>query len=211
MGENINDLTSDLANFLQVVNFEISVSSPEVNTTEIFLSILTRIENLIMNSRSPLLTSGLKTCIVEQIQMGINRTSLQILGRTLEVARRSFTGVSRLLNFIDRFDDDFEDLRINLPPTCLREFFRIGFCGRCSRSVPPVCSNTCNAVVRACFAGFRDGLLDEFENAWTVLRRLIRLADTSIRELFSSERELLTVTVSLVCVCAHGGGGGGGG
>ena len=69
---------------------------------------------------------------------------------------------------------------------CISGLVRPSFCRRCTERVPPLCRNICGAIVRGCFAGFRDGVGRVFDRRlWNIARQLIQFIDRSITDLYS--------------------------
>lgn len=193
--DNLAEITSALATFLARINFTISSTSPERNTTAIFVDIVMRIENAIRNSGA--LNQMQQDCVIEELRQHVRQTSLVTLGSTLEVLRRSFSGISRILQFLIRFNQNLDGFIIeNFPVECVDRLTDISICGRCRRSIPPLCKNSCGALVRGCFAAFYSGFQREFDNLWSVMRQLARKAAKGVRDLFEAENELLDINVS---------------
>lgn len=191
---NLEDITSDLTAFLTRANFAISSASPERNTTAIFVNIVMRIEDAIRNSG--VLNEMQQNCLVDELRMHVRQTSLVTLGRTLEVLRRSFSGIARIVQFLIRFNRNLDGFTIeNFPAECVGRLTDISICGRCRRRIPPLCKNSCGALVRGCFAGFYSGLQLEFDNLWGVVRQLVMKAEQGVRELFEAENDLLDINL----------------
>ena len=195
----LDDITESLSSFLDRARLAISASFPEQNTTAIFVAIVGRIEAAIR--ASSFLTAPQQECLVMQVNRHLNQTGLVVLGRTLRTVQRSFTAVTRIVSFLGDFARDLDDyIWESFPSQCLRRLLELSVCGRCTQRIPPLCSNTCGAIVRGCFAGFYSGLRREFDALWSVLRQLVERVEASVRELFAAENRLLDVNVSCVHV-----------
>lgn len=183
---------SGLTSLLGRATFAITSQSPEVNTTQIFMDIVSRIKEAIRDF--PLLTSGSKECLVQELDKHLNSTGIWSLGRSLENLRRSVTGIVRIFEFLRRFATDLDGfLADNLPRQCVRRLLEISFCDRCTGSVPPLCRNSCGALVRGCYAGFLTGLLRQFEDLWFVLRQLVQGIYTGFSEIIETITNLFDI------------------
>lgn len=192
---NVEDITSALTTFLNRANFAITSASPERNTTQIFVDIVEQIEATIRNI--DILNDMQKECIIQELRDHIRQSGLVTLGRTLEVLRRSFSGITRIFQFLNGFTRNLDGFTLeSFPAECLNRFTELSICGRCRSRIPPLCRNSCGALVRGCFAAFYSGLEKEFDNLWAVLRQLVEMAARGVRELFEAENDLLDINVS---------------
>ena len=159
--ENLNEVTSGLTSIFRRANLAINDENRNLNTTQVFLDIIRNIEQAL--AQSTFLTPTQAACVAMQIEQTINRTSLRALGRSLEAIRRSFTAVTRIVGFLVNFNATLDGFNAESFPTqCVQRALEISFCGRCTGRIPPLCRNTCGALVRGCFAGFYSGLEGEF-------------------------------------------------
>lgn len=191
--DNLENITSGLATFLARPNLAISPASPERNTTEIFVDILMRIEDSIQDSDT--LNEQQRECIVTELWRHTSQTSLTTIGRTLRTLRQSFSGVARILQFLISFNRTLDGFTAqSFPVDCVTRMIDISFCGRCQQRIPPLCKNSCGALVRACFAAFYSGLQQEFDNLWGVVLQLVSVVEEEVRELFEALDGLLNNT-----------------
>ncbi len=194
--DHIAEVTSALNTILNRANFAISSQNPEFNTTQVFVNIIDRI-GMALNESS-FLSSSQAACIANHIQRSINRTSILALGRSLEAIRRSFTAITRIVRFLLNFNTDLDEFNEeSFPKECVQRAIEVSFCGRCKARIPPLCRNTCGALVRGCFAGFYSGLEGEFNNLWNVVGQVIRTVDANIREIFFQEGRFINLNVSV--------------
>lgn len=160
------------------------------------MDIVRRIEDTIRDSG--VLDRMQQDCVIDELNRHVRPGNLVALGRTLEVLRRSFSGVSRILQFLNRFNRDLAGFAMeNFPAECVSRLTDISICGRCRNRIPPLCKNSCGALVRGCFAPFYSGYLQEFDNLWNVTGQLVRMAEQAVRDLFEAENDLLDISVSL--------------
>jgi hypothetical protein len=130
-----------------------------------------------------------QTCITSFIRQRINQTALSLVGRHLEQIRRGVTTTARILTFLHNFNltlGNFQPLQ-----HCQQRLVELSFCSRCMRRIPPLCSNTCGALIRACYSPFVDGLRGEFDNLWSVTRHVVRATNNTLMQLFSEENPLV--------------------
>lgn len=141
-----------------------------------------------------------QTCITSFIQQRMNRTALTLVNNDLEQIRRGITTTVRihlfLQNYILSLAQSFQPLQ-----QCQQKLIELSFCSRCTQLISPLCSNTCGALVQACYSPIIDGLRGEFDNLWTVTRQVVRATNNTLIQLFSEEKHLIKfslLTVSLI-------------
>ena len=169
----IRDTTTALANFLNRTNFVINTTNPEVNTTVIILSIFDGVRTLINGVDA--LSANAKTCINNLIT-NVSKTAISGLGKDLEQMRRSYTLLSRIENFLRNYANSERTFKISdIPKTCVRRAVEISFCRRCQQVLPPLCFNTCGALVRGCYAPYVTGLRNHFNRLWNIARQAVNI------------------------------------
>ena len=121
----------------------------------------------------------------------LNGQVIRLLGRSLENVRRSVTAIFRILQFLTNFAKDLDGFAAdNLPSQCVQRLVEISFCGRCIHTLPPLCRNSCGALVRGCYAGFLSSLESEFDLLRSVLVKLVREIDLRVREMFDTATDV---------------------
>lgn len=136
-------------------------------------------------------------CIANFIQQRINQTALSLVGRGLGQIRRGVTTTVRILTFLQNYNltlGNFQPLQ-----RCQERLVELSFCSRCTRRIPPLCSNTCGSLIRACYSPVIDGLRGEFDNLWDVARQVVRATNNTLVQLFSEENPLVTFNFATVC------------
>lgn len=192
-------ITVNLANLLNRARFAINkASSPEVNTTQVFVDIITGIKTVIQNVQA--LTNEQKTCLIAEVDRNIDGAILRDLGKNLEEVRRANTIIIRIFNFLKNFNRTLGGFGVSdFPRDCISRAIDITFCGRCTKVLPPLCSNTCGALVRGCYAAFFSGFRNEFNSLWNVTRQVIGVASTGVLNIERFEI-LLSDRISVSCV-----------
>ena len=98
--------------------------------------------------------------------------------------------------FLLRNVDNLSKLDADIfPMKCVERAIEVSYCGRCTDRIPPLCHNTCGALVRGCFAGFYSGLEGEFNNLWNVVRQLFMSMKENIQALVVKAATLVVVDV----------------
>ena len=139
-----------------------------------------------------------ETCIINFIRQRVNQTVVDLVVNTLEQIRRGVSSASRIRDFLQNLNRtlaNFQPLQ-----QCSERLVELSFCSRCTRNIPPLCSNTCGALVRACYSPFLAGLRGEFDNLWNVTRQVIRVTNNTLMQLFALEGQVFEFNLlSLVC------------
>lgn len=136
-------------------------------------------------------------CIIRVTSDHINRAIFDIISTNLQILREAVTTSTRILTFLQNFNvtlGGFEPL-----PECVDTIVRFSFCGRCTDSIPPLCTNVCGAILRGCFAGFYTGVGDVFrERLWFIASQIVSLADTTLASVYDLESDIIDDFVQLV-------------
>ena len=139
-----------------------------------------------------------QACIINFIRQRVNQTVVDSVLNTLGQIRRGVSSASRIRDFLQNFNQtlaNFRPLR-----QCWERLVQLSFCSRCTRNIPPLCSNTCGALVRACYSPFLAGLRGEFNNLWNVTRQVVRATNNTLMQLFALEGQVFEFDLgSLVC------------
>ena len=135
-------------------------------------------------------------CITNFIWQRINQTALSLVGRHLEQIRRGVTTAVRILTFLHNYNltlGNFQPLQ-----HCQQRLVELSFCSRCTHRIPPLCSNTCGALIQACYSPFVDGLRGEFDNLWSITLNVVRATNNTLMQLFSEENPLIMFSLLTV-------------
>ena len=71
-------------------------------------------------------------------------------------------------------------------------------CARCSRNIPPLCRDACNAHIEGCYSPFYIGLQEQFNILWNVSRQLVISAQSSLQKAYASASDISDITQDLV-------------
>ena len=185
----IAEATAAFASLVSRSKFVINASNPEVNTTAIIVLMLDGIKAVIQGSSLP---DGTKTCLIDGITSSVNFDAIRSLGKDLEEVRRAYTLLVRIWNYLNNFATTFPGFVVsNIPKTCIDRAIEIYFCGRCGAVIPPLCSNTCGALVRGCYAAFVTGLQDQFNRLWNVTRQAVNVVRSGVANIVEDESSLI--------------------
>ena len=200
-GTHIEVATEALANLLNRTRFVINATNPEVNNTQIIIQMIDGIKTLVQNIDS--LSNDTKACISNGISGSVNLTVVRQLGKDLETLRRSYTFLVRSQIFVRNFSRTYRRfVMANIPKTCIQRAVELAFCGRCSRLLPPLCSNTCGALVRGCYAAFVTGLSKQFDLLWNFNKLSINAIKLGVANIISGTAMIVdTRQVGVIVSC----------
>ena len=194
------ELRMQLLNLIQGFENNIQIvrgGGSAFNVTGLVANITQRLETL-----AGRLLGGTNTtrqmCVINVIRQHVNLTAINQVARGLEQIRQGVSAAFRIYNFLQNYNQtvgNFRPLR-----QCWERLVQLSFCSRCTRNIPPLCSNTCGALVRACYSPFVAGLRGEFNNLWNVTRQVVRATNNTLVQLFNLERQVFQLNIgSLVC------------
>lgn len=188
----IATIFGDLSNSLRS-NFIIDSTSDSFSTAE-FVDAL--VDRIISQAASLLGSTELQRgCIVRIVQESVKMDSLGVLSRSIQLVRQSLSSLIRIRQFLATY-------RLGLSTStpvrgCVERFAELSFCGRCTKRIPPLCRNTCNAIVRGCLSPYYTGLFNDFSQLWNTSAKIITKLNTTIIELFDEEAEIINLVATV--------------
>lgn len=174
-------------------NLVIDDSTQNLNLAEVVNGIVTSLGEAAgqLLSRNSTTTQA---CILNAIRNNLNQQDIQLVIRTIEDVRRAFTVLRRSANF---FQEYIEGIQFRFPRNCVRRFVELNFCARCTRKTPPLCSNTCGALVRGCLSAYYSALSRQFDILWDVSRQVVMITNSTLQALFFEERQVIDQTTAV--------------
>ena len=82
---------------------------------------------------------------------------------------------------------------------CVTRFIDLAFCSRCVRATPPLCFNTCNALLRACYSPYYTVLNRQYNQLWNVVQRTVQVANSTVQGLLTGESVILNIDSIVSC------------
>ena len=167
--------------------------------------LITQISTAIGTAAGQLVAGGnrtIETYVLRLILDNVNQTDIAILVRGLTTVQRAVNSLNRIAAFLYRYR---MNTKFMFPRDCVRRFVELNFCARCTRRVPPLCSNTCGALFRGCLSPYYTVLSRQFDVLWNVSRQVLRITNNTLQTLFMNERNLIDVTqvVSIILFYLH--------
>lgn len=155
---------------------------------------ITNVNNAIGNAAGTLLGGGnqdTQMCVRRFIASNINQTDIAVVIRGLMNVQRALNSLDRIADFLYRYRMNTE---FRFPQNCVRRFIELNFCARCTRRIPPLCSNTCGALYRGCLSPYYTVLSRQFDLLFNVSRQVLRITNNTLQDLFMNERRLIDIT-----------------
>jgi hypothetical protein len=188
----VNSLYGVVIRFVNQItdNLVIDGSTRSLNLNEVVNGIITSLGEAAVQRFSRNSTNA-RVCILNAIQNNLNQTDIQLVIRAIEDVRRAFTVLQRSVNFFQQY---VNGLQFRFPRNCVRRFVELNFCARCTQKTPPLCSNTCGALVRGCLSAYYSALSRQFDILWDVSRQVVMITNDTLRTLFFEERQVIDET-----------------
>ena len=183
---NFDQLNATVGTFIE--GFVENLSTTNVS------QLITQISTAIGNAAGQVVAGGNQTiqaCVLRLILDNVNQTDIAILVRGLTTVQRAINSLNRIAAFLYRYRMNTEFM---FPRDCVRRFVELNFCARCTRRVPPLCSNTCGALFRGCLSPYYTVLSGQFDFLWNVSRQVLRITNNTLQTLFMNERNLINLT-----------------
>ena len=154
---------------------------------------ISSVNNAIGGAAGLLLGGGnqnVQMCVRQFIVNSVNQSDIAVLIRGLMTVQRALISLDRISDFLYRY-------RMNtvfrFPQDCVRRFVELNFCARCTRRIPPLCSNTCGALFRGCLSPYYTVLSRQFDILFNVSRQVLRITNNTLQILFTNERNLINI------------------
>ena len=174
-------------------NLVIDDTTRSLNLTEVFNGIVTALGEA-AGQRLSRGNNNAQVCILNVVRNNLNQTDIQLVIRAIEDVRRAFTVLRRSANFFQQYVDG---LQFRFPRNCVRRFVELNFCARCTQRTPPLCSNTCGALIRGCLSAYYSALSRQFDILWDVSRQIVTITNNTLRTLFFDERRVIDETAAV--------------
>ena len=181
-------------------NLVIDDSTHNLDLNEVVNGIVTSFGEALLQRLNRNSTSA-QTCVLNALQNSLNQTDIQLVIRTIEDVRRAFTVLQRSTNFFQQY---IEGLQFRFPRNCVRRFVELNFCARCTKKVPPLCSNTCGALVRGCLSAYYSALSRQFDILWDVSRQVVMITNSTLQALFFDEERQVIDQAAAVSETSYG-------
>ena len=130
-------------------------------------------------------------CIQRVIEENINASAAFQMATYIDEIRAAYTTLQRIGNFIEQQGNFFS--RAPILNICVDTFVELSFCSRCTRRMPPLCFNTCNNLLRACYSPYYTAFNRAFSRLWFVTRQVVQSANTSVQNFIAAEENLIDV------------------
>ena len=157
------------------------------NATQFTIDVLDNLANAAANGLAPT-NRETSMCIVNAVKSNVNLTDVALIVRAIDRIRRAFTVIVRASSFLYSYATNTE---FRFPSNCVRRFVELNFCARCRGQTPPLCSNTCGALVRGCLSSYYSALSQQFDILWNVSRQVLTITNETLHTLFNEERQLV--------------------
>ena len=141
------------------------------------------------------MNSSRVSCVRDRIQGSVDQSGVDFLNGTLVRLQEMLSFLRKTSQFFSNYGTS---ANIMLPDGCIQEFVEYNFCGRCTRSIPPLCSNTCGALLVGCYSAYYTVLSGEVSVLVNVSIQVIRQINKELGSLFSGSGHLLFDTNALV-------------
>lgn len=139
-------------------------------------------------------------CIQRVANGFVNREARTELDELVQDLRRAVSTLSRIGAFLEA--QEIRLSRANILPACVSRFIDLAFCSRCSKKTPPLCFNTCNALLRGCYSPYYTILNRQYSRLWEVVREVVSITNTTIQDILEEEKEIIDFE-SFVSYCVH--------
>ena len=109
----------------------------------------------------------------------VNDEASASIAAQIQVIRQ---GISTLIRIGEFLEGQREELaRAVILDECITALINLTFCSRCTQRTPPLCFNTCNALLQACYSPYYTTLNDQYPQLWRVARQVVTITNTTVK------------------------------
>ena len=145
------------------------------------------------NSATNLLAGNndtLHRCVLNGIANSVDQTDKDNMVRLTVRMRMSITTLKNMEQFLRNYT---AGTNFELPHNCAGQLVKLGFCRQCIENIPPLCSNTCSALARGCYAPYSDAWIAEYELFRNVSIQVLTILNDTLKTLLTDANRLFQV------------------
>lgn len=130
-----------------------------------------------------------KVCIEEILKQAIKGDSISKIENESEKIHDAVSTLQRIDSFLQHQKEELSSVPIL--EVCIETFINLSFCSRCVRRTPPLCFNTCNNLLRACYSPYYNSYNEALSRLWFVAREVVKTADVLVQNTLSAVENLI--------------------
>ena len=130
-----------------------------------------------------------ENCVQRVATSLVNRGAVSTVARQIQTIRQVITTLNRIGAFLKKQRAALSES--TFIEECVSRFIDIAFCSRCTENTPPMCFNTCNALLRACYSPYYTVFNEQYARLWQTAQRALRIGSSAVESLFDNEATLL--------------------
>lgn len=181
-------IVPDLINSLIINN----TSQRYFNASRFVQMIVEAITHGAGNAVSNGMNETLRLCTIQHLNNSLSNTTYYRMAQQLETIQRCTISLRNIEWFLKY---DIQSTNLTFPSNCIDRLVSINFCGRCENEIPPLCSNTCGALIRGCYSPYHDALRIQFNILWNVSIQVLEVLNTNLHGLFANGQTLFNETM----------------
>ena len=178
LSESYDRLIGTFLNHLMINN-----TSRNFTTSEFVQNIIKTTTNSFANLLIGGRNTTIKNCIIEQLNNSVNDNVRSVMASHLETLRKGATSLTIFEQFFRNYN---QSNSFEFPNNCVIQLVNISFCGRCKEEIPPLCSNTCGALIRGCYSPYYDALPNQFNILWNVSQQVLEVLNITLQRMVFS-------------------------
>ena len=138
-------------------------------------------------------------CIKRAFQDLLNEDVVDSIAEQLKQLRRALSALKRVGIFLESQRNRLENVTIS--NVCVENYITTVFCRRCTEDTPPLCLDTCNALLRGCFSPYYTALKEQYAPLWTQVKRIAGIVRDTVRNITLTESKLLDIDALVSWMC----------
>ena len=130
-------------------------------------------------------------CINKAVTDNQNRDATKIIAVQLQKIRGYIATLQRIGYFLRKQEQRLKNATIL--KACITKYVQLTVCSRCTNDTLPLCLNTCNALLRACYSPYYTALNPHYNRLWQLSRKIITESSRIVEKFFKTEISLINI------------------
>ena len=131
-------------------------------------------------------------CISKAVTDNINRDAIRTMAVQLQKIRGYVATLQRIGYFLRKQRESLRN--VTILRACVTRYVQLAICSRCTKDTPPLCYNTCNALLRACYSPYYTALNRHYNRLWELSRKIITESSKIVEEFFKTEISVVDIS-----------------
>ena len=132
-----------------------------------------------------------EACIQRVAVSLVNAEASNASANQIQVIRQGLSTLIRIGEFLEEQKEELS--RATILDECISALINLTFCSRCTQKTPPLCFNTCNALLQACYSPYYTTFNEQYKQLWRVARQVVTITNTTVKNVIVDAATLIDI------------------